>query len=371
MNRFRRLDVRLFVSYAIVVVVVVAALGVTFALRATSSFDERIRGAGESGRTEAESHRAFVDSIWSAVPIALGVSVGAAGLVTLVVARRILRPIDDVRRATRRLAAGHYDERVHAPGELELAGLASDVNLLAQALETTERKRAELISEVAHEMRTPLTTITGYVEGMLDGVFEPSDEILGAVVDETARLERLASDLSTLSRAEERSLVLHLTREDLGDLAELTAARLGSQFDGKGVRLEVRAAPPLPVVVDRDRIIQVLTNLLGNALTYTGAGGQVTVSGERRGSTVALSVHDTGAGIAAEDLDLVFERFYRVPGLPRPPSGSGIGLTIARGIARAHGGDVTVASPGLGEGSTFSLQLNLDDGGQPPELPAR
>ncbi len=138
------------------------------------------------------------------------------------------------------------------------------MNRLADALETTERRRAELIAEVAHEMRTPLTTITGYVEGMLDGVFEPSEEILAAVVDETARLERLASDLSTLSRAEEHALASrpHASRISVS-WPSWPRRRLRPQFDDKGVELDVRTAPPMPVDVDRDRILQVLNNLLG------------------------------------------------------------------------------------------------------------
>ena len=215
MRRLRRLDVRLFASYAIVGAVVVAALAVTFGLRATSTFDESIRESGEKGNTEAESHQAFTDAIWGTLPIALAVSVGAAGIVTVFVTRRILRPINEVRRTTRRLASGHYDERVAPPAELELAALATDVNQLAEALETTERRRGQLISEVAHEMRTPLTTISGYVEGMLDGVFAPNEELLTAVSEETSRLQRLASDLATLSRAEENALQLRITREDL------------------------------------------------------------------------------------------------------------------------------------------------------------
>jgi signal transduction histidine kinase len=359
MSRLRRLDVRLFASYAVVVIVVVVALGVTIGLRATSSFDEQIQGAGEQGQTEAESHNAFVDALWGTLPIALIVSAGAAGLAAVFVARKILRPINDVRGTTRRLAAGHYDERVSLPAELELAGLATDVNLLASALEGTELRRAQLISEVAHEMRTPLTTIRGYVEGVLDGVFASDEELLTAVVEETARLERLASDLALLSRAEENSLPLQITREDLGELADFAATRLRPQFDDKGVTLTVRAAPPLPVAVDRDRILQVATNLLGNALVYTPAGGRVVAGPEGRDGHAALAVTDTGVGIAPEDLGLVFERFYRVAGLTRPPGGSGIGLTIARGIARAHGGDVTAASEGQGTGATFTLELPL------------
>ena len=332
----------------------------TFGLRATSTFDESIRGSGEKGNTEAESHQAFTDAIWGTLPIALAVSIGAAGIVTVFVTRRILRPINEVRRTTRRLASGHYDERVAPPAELELAALATDVNQLAEALETTERRRGQLISEVAHEMRTPLTTISGYVEGMLDGVFAPNEEVLTAVSEETSRLQRLASDLATLSRAEENALQLRITREDLADLARVVASRLRPQFDDKDVALEIGDGQPLPVDVDRDRVLQVLTNLLGNALTYTPSGGRVVVRPERRSDAVAaVMVADTGVGIAAEDLGLVFERFYRVPGLPRPSGGSGIGLTIARGIARAHHGEITAASPGPGRGSTFTLELPL------------
>jgi signal transduction histidine kinase len=364
MSRLRRLDLRLFASYALVVVVVVAALGVTFGVSATSSFDESIRTSGEHGQTEAESRTAFTDALWGALPIALAVSTGAAALAAIFVARRILRPINDVRGATRRLAAGHYDERVNPPVELELAALASDVNLLAGALESTERRRAQLISEVAHEMRTPLTAIRGYAEGVLDGVFAPDEALLTGVIDETLRLERLASDLALLSRAEENALPLQIATEDLAELAVSAAERLRSQFDDKGVELTVPASQSLPVAVDRDRILQVITNLLGNALVYTPAAGRVVVRPERRDDEALVAVTDTGVGISPEDVGLVFERFYRVPGLDRPSGGSGIGLTIARGIARAHGGDVEAASEGVGTGATFTLRLPLSaDGG--------
>ena len=359
MKRLRRLDVRLFLSYAVVVAVLVVALGVTFGVRATSEFDDRIRRTTQDERSESQSHQAFVDALWSTLPIALVVSIGAAGIVTVFVTRRILRPINEVRRATRRLVSGHYDERVTPPAELELAALAADVNQLAAALETTERRRAQLISEVAHEMRTPLTTISGYIEGALDGVFPPTDELFAAVSEETTRLQRLASDLATLSRAEENALPLQITREDLGELARAAAGRLRPQFDDKEVSLEVKDAPPLPVDVDRERMIQAVTNLVGNALTYTPEGGSVVVTPEHRDTVAATTVTDTGVGIAADDLTLIFERFYRVHDLPRPSGGSGIGLTIARSIARAHKGDIHAASRGVGHGATFTLELPL------------
>jgi signal transduction histidine kinase len=248
------------------------------------------------------------------------------------------------------------------PGELELAELARDVNRLAIDLETTERRRARLISEVAHEMRTPLTTIEGYVEGLLDGVFQPDEEVLVAVGEEASRLQRLASDLGELSRAEEGSITLHLQVVELGALVTACATRLQPQFEEKGVVLDVTPGPHVRVEVDPDRIAQVLTNLLGNALTYTPAGGRVDVTLRRRGSLADVDVADNGIGLAADDLKLVFDRFYRVDGHARAAGGSGIGLTIARGIAHAHHGDVAATSPGRGAGSTFTLGLPLADG---------
>ncbi len=278
---------------------------------------------------------------------------------SLLVARQIVRPVRQVRDATRRLANGHYDERVDEPGELELAELADDVNRLAVELETTERRRARLISEVAHEMRTPLTTIDGYVEGILDGVFEPTEEVLVAVGAETSRLQRLASDLAELSRSEEGATTLHLRVVDLDALAATTAERLRPQFEEKDVNLSVGSGPPIPVDVDPDRIAEVLTNLLGNALTYTPPGGRVDVQPRREHDRAAVAVTDTGIGLSPEDVEVVFDRFYRVRGPERPQGGSGIGLTIARGLARAHHGDVTATSTGLGAGSVFTLVLPL------------
>lgn len=363
MKRLRRLDVRLFGSYALIVVVVMAALVMTFALRAPTLFADRIRNAGEAGRTEAESHSAFSSALWSTLPIALVVSAAAAVIVAAFVSRQILRPIAAVRRATGRLAAGRYDERVAEPAPLELAALAGDVNRLADALEHTEARRARLIGEVAHEMRTPLTAINGYVEGMLDGVFEPTEEILTSVGEEAARLQRLATDLATLSRAEEGALELRIDDADLHELAKAATVRLQPQYDDKGVALELEDGPAVSVRADRDRILQVLTNLLGNALTYTPPGGRVAIRTRVHGKVASATVSDNGVGISPSDLPLVFERFFRVPGLERPPGGSGIGLTVAAGIAHAHHGDIRADSAGIGKGAVFILEL-------PPDLQA-
>ena len=359
MSRWRRLDVRLFGSYVIVGVMAVATLVAAIAIRAPDLFTARIREAGEHGEAEAQARSAFGHALRSALPVALILSAVVAALVAFLVARRILKPVGQVRDATRRLAEGHYDERVTEPVELELAALARDVNRLAEALESTERRRARLISEVAHEMRTPLTVANGYVEGVLDGVFEPNEEVLTSVAEELARLQRLATDLATLSRSEEGAIDLHLVDVDLRELTETATARLQPQYADKAVTIAIADGPALPVHVDRDRVLQVLTNLLGNALTYTPSGGAVEVVPARGTDTVSVAVRDDGVGIAPADRELVFERFFRVSGLDRPPGGSGIGLTVARGIARAHDGDIRVTSPGVGQGSTFTLVLPL------------
>lgn len=355
-----RLSLRLFVSYAVVAVVGVGVAFLTVRLLAPHLFDERMGMMGGSemmGEVDSSSvHSAFVSALNGALVAGVLVSVVVAAFVAVLVTRRLLRPLEAVRAATREIAAGHYDGAVPLPAEPELAALATDVNSLARALADTEERRTRLLGEVAHEMRTPLTSLDGYVEGMIDGVFTADADTLRAVSGELNRLHRLADDLSSLSRTEERRLELQLVPADLATLAQRAAERLAPQFADARIALSVDAPGPLPVSVDPDRITQVLTNLLGNALTATSPGGSVTVTARRAGGRSEVVVADTGAGLAGDDLERVFERFYRAAG-PRRSGGSGIGLTIARGIARAHHGDVVAASAGRGQGATFTLVL--------------
>jgi signal transduction histidine kinase len=308
-------------------------------------------GAADAGQLEEGIDAAFNRALlWAAL-----ISGAAAAAAATFAALRILRPLQQVRRMARRLATGSYHERVPIPHEEELAAVAGDVNALAQALEETEQRRLQLISEVAHELRTPVATLKGYLEGLLDGVFEPDPETLAAGVREAARLERLAADLSALSRAEEGQVTLEPETLDLSRLATEVAERLRPQFRDKDVSLEVVSEPSVLVSADRDRTAQVLTNLVGNALAYTPAGGHVTVRPESRDNMAQIAVSDTGKGLTVEQTSMIFDRFYRVD--RSSGSGSGIGLTIARSLARLQGGDVTVSSPGPNEGSTFLLTL--------------
>jgi histidine kinase len=357
-NWWRRLGTRLFLSYAAVSAAGAVVLLVTIRLLVPRLFDDRVgAGFGPGGNSRGPAIRdALVASLDRALIVALIASLAAAAVIAAVVAQRILRPIERVRAATRRLAAGHFDEQIAPPAEAELAALVDDVNALASALADTEQRRAELVSDVAHELRNPLTTIRGYAEGMLDGVIAPDREVLTAVLAEVGHLQRLAGDLSTLSHADEGRLTLADAPVELHELAGAVVESFRPRAAEQRVELRVAGAPAT-VRGDRDRLVQVVGNLVANALTYTPAGGQVSVDVGASGATATVTVTDSGIGLAPEDLERVFERFYRVHGVDRPPGGSGIGLAIARAIARAHGGDLVAASRGPGQGTAFTLRL--------------
>jgi histidine kinase len=269
--------------------------------------------------------------------------------------------------ASQRIADGHYEERVGLPGDPargdldELGRLALSFNQMAARLEQTESMRRDLIGNVAHELRTPLASIQGYMEGLIDGVLPAEPATFQQVYREADRLQRLVRDLQELSRVEAGAAELHLVPVPVARLVEATADRLGRQFEEKGVALAVEVPSDLPpVLADEDRIGQVLLNLVGNALQYTPAGGQVRLRAAREGQFVRLVVEDTGAGIPAEHLPHIFERFYRVDkSRSRAGGGSGIGLTIAKHLVEAHGGQMEAASAGPDRGSTFSFTLPL------------
>ncbi|MDR9451908.1 MAG: HAMP domain-containing sensor histidine kinase, partial [Acidimicrobiia bacterium] len=309
------------------------------------------------GPTEDEEiQEAFLDALDRALLIGLLVSLVIAVLLAATVSGRILRPIRTIRVAAGRLAGGHYDERIPLPSDPELSELAADFNELAATLQETEVRRMQLVSEVAHELRTPLTTIQGYMEGLIDGVLEPSEEVYASVADEAARLQRVASDLSVLSRIEEGAIRFEFEKVDLAAAAEKVANYLRQQYVDQDVALDVETDTPLSVSGDPDRLAQVFTNLIGNALGHTPAGGRVVVTSQQAGDLARVTVTDNGHGISPADLPRVFDRFYRAGQDPHS-TGTGIGLTIARSIVRSHGGDVTAHSDGLGRGATFVVEI--------------
>jgi len=287
----------------------------------------------------------------------------AAGLASLLVSRRLVEPLRYVLAATSRVASGRYGERVPVRDADELGELSQSFNAMARALEEAERRRVEVISDVSHELRTPLSTLRGYVEGLAEGVVEPSQETWTLLYAEFERLGRLVDDLRRLSRAEAGQLDLSMAPMAPAEAVRLAVGGMLPLFDEKSVQLKSAVPEDLPsVLADVDRVVQVLSNLLSNALRHTPDGGHVVVKAEASGEEVAFEVTDTGTGIAPEHLERVFERFYRVDksrSRGETRGGSGMGLAISRALVEAMGGRIWVESPGLGEGATFAFTLPL------------
>jgi histidine kinase len=280
-------------------------------------------------------------------------------LVSTFITRRIVRPIQEMQVASQRIADGRYEERVQVGGEDELAELAHSFNQMVQQLAQTEDRRRQLIGDVAHELRTPLSSIKSVLEGLQDGVLPAESATFLNLQREVGRLQRLVQDLEELSKAEAGQITLELETTNPTTFVQMAVNRLARQFADKGVQLHTKVQADLPLVnVDVPRMTQVMLNLLGNALQYTPSGGQVTVRAWAKDHEVHIAVQDNGVGLAAEDLRHVFERFYRVDkSRSRSGGGSGIGLTIARHLVEAHHGRLVATSPGLEQGSTFTITL--------------
>lgn len=364
----RRLGLKLFAAHLIVIVVGVVVLASAAEITAPSVFEhhmEEMRGSGSAIDTTLDID--FRGAIREALTVAAGAACVAAVVVSIFVTRQVVTPIQAMMRASQRIAAGQYGERVDVRGNLardeldELARLALSFNQMAAQLEKTEKMRQRLIGDVAHELRTPLTTIKGTTEGLIDGVLNPEPELFDQIYREADRLQRLVQDLQELSRVEAGAVELHLRPVPVERLVQATVDRLKRQFDEKGVDVEISLSPDLPpVAVDEDRAGQILLNLVGNALQYTPAGGKVVITAQPERQQVAIAIRDTGIGISAEHLMHLFTRFYRVDkSRSRAGGGSGIGLTIARHLVQAHGGTLRAESRGLGQGSTFTFTLPI------------
>lgn len=294
---------------------------------------------------------------WWLWPVVLGLGLLGAGL-TLLALRRTTAPVGDVMEAAQRVAAGDYGVRVAERGPDEVRALARAFNAMTARLQAGDEQRRRLLADVTHELRNPLSVIQGNLEAMLDGVHPRDDAHLTPVLEETRVLARLIDDLRTLSLAE--SGVLQLQREptDLGILLTEAAAALRPQAQAAGVTLRTDLADDLPLLeADPTRLREVVSNLIANALRYTPAGGTVTVEARavpssKPGRAISIAVRDTGAGIAPETLPHIFDRFYK----SEDSRGSGLGLTIAKSLVAAHGGEIAAESK-LGQGTTIRFTL--------------
>lgn len=281
-----------------------------------------------------------------------------AGLVGLLLARRIARPLSSLTGAVQRLAAGGWQRRLALNGDYEITRLVDAFNDMTARLEKYETLRRNMVADVAHELRTPLTVLRGQLEALQAGVLEARPEVIMSLHDEILRLTRLVHDLQELSLAEARKLTLHLENFNLVEVVQRVLNFFQVEGEDKNIAMGLETAgAEIKVKGDRDRIAQVLINLLGNALRYTPHGGRVDVAIKEDGGEVLVSVENSGAGIDPADLPYIFERFYRPDkSRSRAQGGAGLGLAIAKGFVEAHGGRIWAEShPGRGSRFTFTL----------------
>ncbi len=286
--------------------------------------------------------------------LALSLSAVVAILVALALAiilsRQLTRPLRDLTGAVERMRSGELEQEVQVTSQDEIGKLAEAVNQMSREVSQANRLRRQMTADIAHDLRTPLTVIAGYLEAMQDGVLQPTPERISVIYADVQHLQRLVNDLRTLSQADAGELPLYKQAVTPGVLLGQCAATYYHQSQQLQINLQVIAAPDVPkILVDEGRMFQVLSNLIANALRYTPAGGEIVLSAEVQAGEVVLSVQDNGSGIAPEDLPFIFNRFYRADRMRHEEDNSGLGLAIVKSLVEAQGGRVQAESePGQG-----------------------
>lgn len=307
----------------------------------------------------------YGDDLLSPLLQAALVGLAASVLLAWLMSRWVAAPLQRLAGAARSVAAGRYQQRVPPEGPAEVESLALDFNRMVERVRATQQGQRDFVANVSHEMKTPLTSIQGFAQAILDGAAsdpEAQRHAARVIHEESARLTRLVDDLLDLARLDAGQVTFDRSQLDLNALAARVIDRLGLRAGEKRIRLEnsVRGLPA--VTGDGDRLAQVLTNLIDNAIKHTPSGGRVAIGGETRGAEVLLHVEDSGPGIPADELPRIFERFYQVDKARRGGvgHGSGLGLAISREIVQAHGGRLEAASvPGRGSRFTVALPAGL------------
>jgi len=283
-------------------------------------------------------------------------------VITMILSRRISAPVRVLTDTAQKLGQGDFSQRVPYSGEGEIGELATAFNTMADDLQRMETLRRNMVADTAHELRTPLSNIKGYLEAIRDGIVQPDAATIGFLYEEAELLSRLVADLQDLALAEAGELKLTKQNTALNDVITQAVTAMQAKAQTKGVNLAASLPETSPrVEIDFHRILQVLHNLLENALAHTPGGGSVQVNVTPQASNVEITVNDTGEGIPVEELPNIFERFYRVDkSRTRATGGHGLGLTIARRLVEAHGGTITAASE-IGKGSRFTFTLPRAD----------
>lgn len=306
---------------------------------------------GAAERTFVESYH---QSLWW-----IGFLFAGVGLVvSYFLSGNITRPLRQLSQAAEKIRQGDLKQEVPVDTQDEVGQLAEVFNQMSAELAANESNRQEFLANIAHELKTPLAVLQGHLESMLDGVEEPAPDKLFSMQEEVMRLTRLVGDLRDLSLAQVHQLELHLQPVDLGEKAERAAELLEPLLEEKRLHFVKNMAPSLPVrQLDPDRVNQILYNLITNAIRYTHPGTAILLQTEAAGKRVRLTIADEGPGIAPEDLDHIFEQFYRGDkSRNRASGGSGIGLSLAKSFVEAQGGTITARNRKEG-GAEFVVEL--------------
>jgi signal transduction histidine kinase len=357
-----RLKLAAVIVFAVGLTVLLVFLLVGFALSDSAVTPVSGRGVMERIGSTFE----FIGSHWWQFLLGGGLAAALALAIARLLALGLTRPLREMARAAGRMAQGDYGARVEPGSPDEVGQLAAAFNRMSGELATVERLRRDLVANVSHELKTPISALRAHLENMLDGVERPDPDALQVMLQQCDRLSRLVEQLLDLSRLESGDVPLERRPVNLPDLvAEVVSeVRVGPPRD---VQVEVDVDPRLPpLLADRERVHQVLFNLLDNAVRFTPPGGAVTVRARAVGSRCEVAVADHGPGIPPEHLPFVFERFYRVdPSRARGDGGTGIGLAIARSVVEGHGGRIWAESE-VGEGSVFRFEIPFAPAGAPP-----
>jgi signal transduction histidine kinase len=368
MNFIRKnLAAKLFLSYMAVVLIGVTTLFIATRLSVPVAYNRHMLGMAGMGGGPGPGPGGMMGDLYGNFRSSFNEALAYAGITAIITAllvsayfsRRVVAPLRGMMLASQRISAGHYDERVRVAGRDELGQLGEMFNSMTIQLEQTENRRRQLIGDVSHELRTPLTAIKGSMEGLVDGVIPSTPEVFLQIQKEADRLSRLVDDLQELSRVESGAYKLQVLPLALSAPVNTTLKRLQPEILRKQIQMTVELPDDLPLVLaDEDRMVQVLMNLVGNAINYTPLEGKIWVTGKKEGTFVQVLIRDTGIGISPEHLPHVFDRFYRVDkSRSRDNGGSGIGLTVTKSLVVAQGGTIRAESAGEGKGSTFTFTL--------------
>ncbi len=355
---------RLFIAMGLVVIASAVTMLVAALLIAHPTFHTHLDQIEPALSTQAQSHidEAFAAAVIIALSVGVVLAFAAALVVGWLVARRLAAPVADAAEAAQRIADGDYGTRFPQPRlGPEFDRLTTSFNTMARRLAATEQTRRRLLTDLAHELRTPLASMQATIEAVSDGILPSDQSTLATLTEQSQRLHRLVGDLSAVSRAEERQLNLHPVPVSLEEVVSGAVAAARPLFEAKGISLQAdRASASWQVLVDPDRLAEALGALLDNALRHTAPGGVVAVATTRHDHRCRIVVSDTGEGFDPAIAPQLFERFYRGDSSRTASgAGSGIGLTIAKAIVNAHDGELVARSDGPGNGAAFEITLPI------------